>query len=145
MNANERDNHHAHHHHGPGCKCGCNEPGAEDIIQDALIVSERIEVPVNPAQPADRLREAAFGKIAAIAEAIAVEGAVLGHVKALIQCPAGKASISITRVDSPDITLQEGWEGERAIEAYTLSVSLLSLANVEAPVKQMLERAFPHA
>jgi|GEM_PF-852838 len=119
------------HEHGPDCDCGCHGHG-NSVIDDALILSRSGTVRFEKPLRADSALDALVRKIQEICEAVAVDRVILGHVKALIQCEAGQAALSITRVDAPDVTVVGAWRDDAAVSECRLSLNILSVANTGA-------------
>lgn len=135
------------HIHDENCSCGCHGHDHEhhhhhssgvEIVDNALIISKKGDIAFS-AQSADDALANVAEKIIAIARALAVGDAVLGHVKALFAYEGGKATISITNIPSPTITKHEGWDGSKTILSGTVSANILSLANTDVPAEKMLD------
>ncbi len=137
--------HNHHHHHGPDCDCGCNhhDEGAEAIIENALIISQKAMLSLGPPVAARQILAELIEAMSEIARLVAVEEVVLGHIKALLDCEAGKAAVSITRLDAPDISFTGQWQEEMPLECYSLTLNVLSLANTDADIKPIILRLFP--
>ena len=120
------------HEHGPDCDCGCHESHGNSVVDGALILSRSGVVRFKEPLRADSALDALVRKIQEICEAVAVDRVILGHVKALIQCEAGQAALSITRVDAPDVTVVGAWRDDAAVSECRLSLNILSVANTGA-------------
>lgn len=130
--------HHHHHKHGPDC----GHSHAEDIVENALVYSRKGEVQLAQLVAAEELLQSVTEKVGTLADLVAVDGAVLGHVKALLECPAGKAGISFTQAGVPGIIRHSGWNGEMQVKSGTLVLNVLSLVNTDAPVESAAATLF---
>lgn len=135
--------HHHHHEHGEDCGCGHDRQGhhhseAEEIIENALVISKKGSLDFSE-RSADEALDIISGKIIGIAKELAVGDAVLGHVKALLSCDGGKATISITNISSPTVKKHEGWDGSKRITSGELSANILSLVNTDVSAEKMLD------
>ncbi len=129
------------HHHSHDCNCDCHHTDAENIIESALIVSRKGMLRLdNSATTAEAALSFAVQEMTRIASTLAIDNDVLGHIKALLECTAGNTSISITRVDKPDVNRYDGWDGDLEITEAMLSINILSLANTGVPAAEMLEQ-----
>jgi hypothetical protein len=132
------------HEHGPDCGCGGHEHEAAGVIEGALILSRRGVRAFDPPIQAESALEWIIQRIKEISETIAVERVILGHVKALIECEAGRIALSITRVDSPDATVIDSWQGDMEVARCNLSLNVLSVAQTQArgDVEALMSRLF---
>lgn len=136
--------HHHHHDHecGPDCDCGHHHSEAAGVVEKALVFSREGPVIFSAPRAAEAVLSELAAKIRDIAALVAIDGFVVGHVKALLRSEVGQAGISITRLDSPDLTRLSGWEGQREISRCDLSLAVLSLANTDADVEAACQKLY---
>ena len=135
------DSDHPHDHsHGIDCDCECNQEDieAEDIVNNALIVSRKGTVSFNTPVKAEKALASISANITSIAEQLAVDGFIAGHIKALVECSAGKATVSITRLDTIDVVEHNGWHPEEIVTSCILSTNFLSIENTNVPVDKLI-------
>ncbi len=76
------------------------------------------------------------------AQRIAVDGAVLGHIKAIVQLAECAVGLSITRIGVVDKTYIGRWKAEETIHGYSLTVNILSVANRDVDLDDIMDRRF---
>ena len=134
---------HEHHHdHDHEHCCGHDHPhghdghGAHALLDNALTLSGswRYPGPVPEERVEDGLRE--------LAALLAEDGAILGHIKALLQCGENGVAFSITRLDAADRTVVGVWPPPGPEGEWSLTVNVLSLVHTGAVTRKMLEELF---
>lgn len=147
--------HEENHSHGPGCTCGCHDHDhhhhhhhdhagdpAHSLTDNALVLSgkwtARLPEPATAAEVADRVA----ARLMAVVQPLAVDGAVAGHVKALIQCGSGSMALSVTRLGTVDSAQGMGWKPDTLVRRYDVTVNVLSLLNMDAVTREDLDRLF---
>ena len=146
--------HEENHSHGPGCTCGCHNQDhhhhhhdhagdpAHSLTDNALVLSgkwtARLQEPATAAEVADRVA----ARLMAVAQPLAADGAVAGHVKALIQCGSGSMALSVTRLGTVDSAQGMGWKPADMVRQYEVTVNVLSLLNTDAVTREDLDRLF---
>ena len=138
---------HAHSHgHGPDCPCGCHNPGGADparkLLEGALVLSRSWSRTSSPAIPAAELADRVAGGLRHIAALLAENGVVFGHIKALLRCGTDSVTFSITRLDNVDRITVGGWPPPQPVEAWELTVNVLSLVDNGTVDYALLEELF---
>lgn len=141
------------HSHSEECSCGCNQTHhhnnhghththdhsctseAEHIIENALVYSKKGSFKHDYPCTADEALKSVVSTVSHIASLVAQDNVVLGHVKALLECEGGKATISLTAVDEPSITHHKDWQGSQKITMSQLTLNVHSLVNIHAPIE----------
>lgn len=138
---------HEHDHmHGPFCTCGCHEHGGADaahqVMDSALVLSQSWSRTCRPPIPAGELADRVAGGLRHIAALLAEDGVVFGHIKALLRCGGDSVTFSITRLDDVDRITVGCWPPPHPVEAWDLTVNVLSLVNTGAVTGALLEELF---
>lgn len=145
---------HTSHEHGPSCSCGCHShrkitlrehahtDSAHALVDAALVLSKSWERSAPAAVAAAALAEQTAQRLKAVAERLAEDGAVMGHVKALLECGGERLGLSVTRTDIVDRTPDGAWSGERMVDAWRVTVNVLSLLHTDAVTEADLDAAF---
>ena len=144
--------HEENHSHGPGCTCGCHNHDhhhhhhdhagapAHSLTDNALVLSGkwavRLPEPATAAEVADRVA----ARLMAVAQPLAADGAVAGHVKALIQCGSGSMVLSVTRLGTVDSAQGMGWKPADMVRQYEVTVNVLSLLNTDGVTREDVDR-----
>ena len=137
--------------HGPGCTCGCHDhhhhhdhagDPAHSLVDNALVLSGRWTVHLPEPATAGEVAQSVAVKLTALAKPLAVDGAVPGHVKALIKCGSGSAALSVTRLGKVDGARGTGWKLDDLVRRYEVTVNVLSLLNTDAVTQADLDRLF---
>ncbi|WP_294552435.1 hypothetical protein [uncultured Pseudoflavonifractor sp.] len=139
--------------HGPGCICGCHDHDhhhhhghaddpAHGLVDNALVLSGKWTVHLPEAAAAGAITQSVAVKLTALAKPLAVDGAVAGHVKALIQCGSGSMALSVTRLGTVDRAQGMGWKPDTLVRRYDVTVNVLSLLNTDAVTREDLDRLF---
>ena len=135
----ELDHEHDHDHGGIPHE---HDPEAEALIEGSLIVAKtgamRFDTPVSADDAVARLADG----LDRIAQALAVDGLVAGHIKALLTCDAGSTTVSVTRVGTADIVNHENWVGTTQIDQAQLALNMLSVVNADVDAEAMAEELF---
>ncbi len=128
MNHDHEHDHHHHHHHHHG----------EEVVDSALVLSRTGDM---AGGEMDREEALARGRavLLDLAAAVAVEGMVLGHVKALLSCGETRCTLSVTRAGVCDAAALEGPEVRGA---WTAVVNLISLHQPETDLEPIFRRLF---
>lgn len=122
----QETHHHHHHHHG------------EKVVDSALILSRSGPVAGGEMSRAEAV-ERGSRALLALAEAVAVEGVVLGHVKALLSCGGVDCTLSVTRAGTCDVLLSE----EREVRGcWTATVNLISMVPAREDLEPLLHVLF---
>ena len=118
--------HHHHHHHG------------EEVVDSALVLSR---AGVMAGGEMDREEAVARGRtvLLDLAAAVAVEGMVLGHVKALLSCGETRCTLSVTRAGTCDVPAPEG---PPVRGTWTATVNLISLHKPETDLEPIFRQLF---
>lgn len=89
----------------------------------------------------DREEAVARGEAALLrlADAVAVEGMVLGHVKALLSCGEARCTLSVTRAGECDVVAPEG---PPVRGTWTATVNLISLKKPERDLTPIFQELF---
>lgn len=115
-----------HHHHG------------EEVVDSALILSRSGMAAGGEMSRAEAV-ERGCRALLALAEAVAVEGAVLGHIKALLSCGGVDCTLSVTRSGTCDVLLSE----EREVRGrWTATVNLISMVPAREDPEPLLQAFF---
>lgn len=73
---------------------------------------------------------------------IAVDGAVLGHIKANIRLRACTVNLSVTRVGVIDKTYIGSWAAAELISGYSLTVNILSVGGPDVDLSDIIHKLF---
>ncbi len=141
--------HHHHHHDGEECSdpnCGCHDHHhhhhGEEVIENALIYSRAgrfsSENPLTLGEAADKVR----GVLLAIADVLAVEGMVLGHVKALLHADNASCTLSSTHVGECTLTYTAEGSPESRASEWELTVNVISAVKPENDPIGLLDPLF---
>lgn len=120
------EHHHHHHHHG------------EEVVDSALILSR--SGPMAGGEMAlEEALERGRAALLELAGAVAVEGVVLGHIKALLSCGGVDCTLSVTRVGICDVLVPEG----AAVRgSWTATLNLISMVRPKEDLEALLKRFF---
>jgi hypothetical protein len=143
----EHDYSHDHghiHDHCPDAECGLeccdhHHSRAVALINDALVVSKRGTVQFESLLSAEDALSDVTKRMLSIAQLMEVDGFIAGHIKALFDCSAGRATISITRLDTVDIERHKNWKESQQIASCELSSNFLTVKHTDVPVSQLLD------
>ena len=116
--------------HGPGCTCGCQDHDhhhhhdhpalagdpAHSLVDNALVLSGKWTVHLPEPATAAEVAQRVAVRLAALAQPLAVDGAVAGHIKALIACGGQSAALSVTRLGKVDASTM-GWPRTAQVSA----------------------------
>lgn len=117
---------HHHHHHG------------EEVVDSALILSRSGPVAGGEMSRAEAV-ERGSKALLALAEAVAVKGVMLGHIKALLSCGGVDCTLSVTRTGTCDVLLSE----KREVRGrWTATVNLISMAPAREDLEPLLQAFF---
>ncbi|NLA85904.1 MAG: hypothetical protein GX847_01200 [Clostridiales bacterium] len=137
-----RDCHHGHGHQGHGHDhynhSHEHHREAEELVEFALKKSVRRALYFDTPVSAKAVALEKLSALSEIAELIAFEGVILGHIKALLDFGERKVSISITRLDECRQSF-DGWDDFEA-ESCILTVNILSLHNAGAVLDEYMEK-----
>ena len=136
-------NEHREHNHAQDCDCGHNHhhnhahSQAEAFAESALKQSARRVVFLDAPTSAKAIATQKMATLSEIAERVAFEDIILGHIKALLDFGEQKVTISITRLDE----CKQGfdWDDFDA-ESYIFTMNILSLHNVDAELGDLMEQ-----
>lgn len=124
-----------HHHHHP-------EGSAEAIIDSSLIYSNAFEISLSEGKSAEELVHILAERMNALSSLLAVNGDILGHIKALLSCKSGQVTISIVKLDHPVISRSSIWKPGVIISSFQLIIDCLSVNkppyNIEPIVQALL-------
>ena len=134
--------HHDHHHHEHGDDCDCgheheHHDEAEAFAESALRKSARRVVMLDTPTSAREIAAKKMAALSEIAELVAFEDIILGHIKALLDFGETKVTISITRLDECKQSFD--W-ADFLVESYIFTVNILSLHNVDTDLDDLWER-----
>lgn len=118
----QEEHHHHHHHHG------------EEVVDSALILSRSGRMAGGEMSREEAVQRGSRALLA-LAEAVAVEGVVLGHIKALLSCGGVDCTLSVTRTGTCDVLLSE----EREVRGlWTATVNLISMVPAREDLEPLL-------
>lgn len=109
------------------------------IIDDAGLVVRKGELATRYPCTADEALYFALSGLIEIAGFITLDRAALGHIKALLECDAGRATISIARLNKIDIARHMGWEPDKIINSCTISFNILPLTRHDVPLENLAD------
>lgn len=122
------DHHHRDHAHSP----------AESFVESALIISRKDDISFSVSLSAEEALKRIAAVLAKIGEQVALDGFVAGHIKVLMECSAGKTTLSVTRTDVVDAVKHDEWEGAIPLTSCTLSTNILTLRGEKATLEAMI-------
>ena len=129
--------------HSPGSSSACGEHGpARSLVDSALVLSGRWTVRLTEPATAGEVAQSVAVKLMALAGRLAVDGAVPGHVTALIKCGAGSAALSVTRLGTVDGAQGMDWKLDGLVRRYDVAVKVVSLLNTDAVTQTDLDCLF---
>ena len=140
--------HHDHncdcgHDHELNCDCGHDHhhehSKAEAFAESALKQSARRVIFLDAPTSAKAIATQKMATLSEIAERVAFEDIILGHIKALLDFGEQKITISITRLDECNRSFD--WD-DFDVESYIFTVNVLSLHNVDAELGDLMEQLF---
>ena len=112
------------------------------LLDGALTLSQSWEHTCRTPVSAADLEARVTDGLCQIASLLAENGAVLGHIKALLQSGEDGVALSITRTDTVDRATVGAWPPRHPVDTWSLTVNVLSLAHAEAVTPELLERLF---
>jgi len=132
MTENTCSNNHCHGHRYP--------TDDEHFLESMLCLSEKREIIINPPISSKVIIQHITEVLYDIAELLAVDNIILGHIKALINFGECMESISITSLDKS----KHSWSNHNAFEAgkYLLTINILSVQNITANLSNMIEQLY---
>jgi len=122
----------AHEHHDE-----CTDK-ARAVVENSLRYSDKKWVALDAPAALGEIEASVRIKLLRIAENLAVDGVVLGHIKAIITAGTNSCVLSVTKVNKADVKYIGGWDGEVVVREYSLTVNVLSIVNTELDVKSYL-------
>ena len=128
--AHEHGDHHHDHVHD----------AASAMVEGALVIAKTGARKYDPPVTGEVLLARVGEGLVEIARLVAVDGRVAGQIKGMLDCAAGKATVSITRLDAIDVVPHKGWNGACAVGACKLTVNILSVVNVDASIEDAVDR-----
>lgn len=78
----------------------------------------------------------------ALACEIAVEGVVLGHIKAALCADGASCTLSVTRLGVTDREPSENWDADRMYGSFEVILNVLSLAHTDFDVQAFFKKRF---
>ena len=126
------DSHCTHNHHAKP------QSVAQATVENALKYSKKKMIVMDDPAALSEVEASVCAKLLAIADKLAVDGAVLGHIKAVITIEHGSCAISVTKTCKADVKYIGGWDKMRVVDGYSLTVNVLSIANAEFDVDDCL-------
>ncbi len=136
MNMEKKHEHEHEHHHDH------QDDPVHNLMEGALTLSKKWTYAFHTPISAAELEERITNGLHRVSSLLAVNGAVIGHVKALVQSGEDAVTFSVTRVDTVDRSILGNWTPQRPISACSLTVNILSLAHTEAVTYALLEQIF---
>ena len=130
--------------HSRGPVCGSGDPGgpARRLLDGALECGGKWTVRLpEPATAGEVAGRVAVG-LAAVAQRLAVDGVVAGHVTAQIRCGAGSAALSVTRLGTVDGACGVGWQPDGLVRRCDVAVTVVSLLDSRAVTQAVLDGLF---
>ena len=152
--SDHHDHEHEHKHHDDDCDCGHDHHDngahehdhgghdhkhspAEEFVESALKQSARRVVLLDAPTSAKAIAAQKMATLSEIAERVAFEDIILGHIKALIDFGEQKVLVSITRLDECKQSFD--WD-DFEVSSYIFTVNVLSLHNADAQLDDLMER-----
>lgn len=120
-----------HHHHSP-------EDAARATVENALKYSAKKDIALESSAALSEIEATVRSILLVVAEKVAVDGIVLGHIKAVIKTEYGSCAISITKANCADAQYIGAWEEHKVVNQYSLTVNVLSMANTQLDVEAVL-------
>lgn len=126
---------------GSSTKTGRIQLNAEALLENALIATKSGALQMKYPCTADDALYCALGSIVDMAAFFCEDrDSILGHIKLLVDCSGGRASLSLTRTGAPEIVRHMGWDGSKEIHSCVVSVNVFSLTQTEVPVDYLIDR-----
>ena len=131
-----------HHHHDHDRHGHAPHDEAHELVDRALVLSKSWRWDGASAVSLGDLEARVVKGLGKVAEKLAFEDMIVGHIKALLRCGEGCVSYSITRLGDVDRGVLGSWPDHRADDSLELTVNILSLVNTDAVSEAELDRLF---
>ncbi len=135
------------HHSHDGTPCGCQDHSGhehhhhhhgEEVVDSALILSRSGSM-AGGEMALEEALERGKAALLELAGAVAVEGVVLGHIKALLSCGGVDCTLSVTRAGTCDVLAPKG---AAARGCWTVTLNLISMVRPKEDLEPLLARLF---
>ncbi len=133
------DHHHEHDHHEHHHQ-EASVSQASNIINNSMVMSRnwgiRTITPVTCAVVEERFRKGFLE----IGDLLAVDGAILGHLKGTVKVQSGAfLMFSLTRQGEIDITRSTNWETLESTSSLNVIINILSVQKVSLSLEQFFD------
>ncbi len=132
--------HHAHGHHEHHDPAQQDE--AHELVDHALILSKHWQWDHSSAVRLQDMEARVVDGLQQLAEKLAFEDMIAGHIKALLRCGGAAVSFSVTRLHDVDRNELGSLSARSADDGPELTVNILSLVNTDAVTEAELDRLF---
>jgi len=112
---------------------------AEKLVESALRISLKRDIRLDAPVAVELIEARLAMRLEGLAASVAVDGVVLGHIKALVQAEGGALALSVTRIGSIEPRYRGNWEGQAPICAFEVSLNVLSLIRPTSDIDTLLD------